>query len=86
MSREWAAILIGVGVEIIVTIFGVVVKTIPMPIAIICGIVGLALILFGIVSLVRGGKDLKEDKEELTTIKDTKVKLDAKNADKATGM
>ena len=58
MEKHWASLLIGIGVEIIVTIFGVVVKTMPMPLAIIFGIIGLALILCGLASLIRSkGKD-----------------------------
>ena len=53
-----ASLLIGIGVEIIVTIFGVVVRTMPMPLAITFGVIGLALILYGIASLIRSkGKD-----------------------------
>lgn len=88
MGKEWPSILIGLGVEIIITILGVVVKNVPMPVTIIFVVVGLALIIFGVVSLIRRSKKMKEDegKEELTIIKDAKVKLNAKNADKATGM
>lgn len=53
MEKQWASLLIGIGVEIVVTIFGVVVKTMPMPLAIICGVIGLALILYGLISLIR---------------------------------
>ena len=56
MGKELAAIIIGIGVEIIVTIFGVVVKTMPMPFAIASGIIGFGLIVYGLISLIRGGK------------------------------
>lgn len=48
-----ASLLIGIGVEIIVTIFEVVVRTIPMPLTITFGIIGLAFILYGLVSIIR---------------------------------
>jgi len=53
MGKEMASLLIGLGVEIIVTIFGVVVRTMPIPLAITFGIIGLALILYGLVSIIR---------------------------------
>jgi len=34
----------------------------------------------------KGGRGMQEEKEKLTIIKDAKIKLDAKNTDKATGM
>lgn len=58
MEKHRASLLIGIGVEIIVTIFGAVVKTMPMPLVIIFGVIGLALILYGLVFLIRSkGKE-----------------------------
>ena len=58
MEKHWAPILIGIGVEIIVTIFGVVVKAMSMPLVICFGVIGLVLIVYGLVSLIRSkGKD-----------------------------
>ena len=51
MRKEWAILIIGVGVGIIVTIFGVVVKTMPILLVILGGFVGLVLIIVGIVRL-----------------------------------
>ena len=56
MGKELAAIIIGIGVEIIVTIFGVVVKVMPMPFAIAGGIIGFGLIVFGLISLISSGR------------------------------
>jgi hypothetical protein len=63
MSKEMASLLIGIGVEIIVTIFGVVVKKMPMPLAIAFGVIGLGLIVYGLVSLIRGIGNKKQGQE-----------------------
>lgn len=56
MRKEWASILIGIGVDIIATVFQVVLKNIPMPITITLGVMGLALILYGVISIIRNKK------------------------------
>jgi len=64
MRRDTAALIIGVGVEIIVTIVGVEVKNIPVPLTIIALTVGLSLIIYGALSMIKRKKRGNMDKNK----------------------
>ena len=54
MGRDTSAIFIGIGINIIAAIFNLVVEIMPTWLTIILVVIGLALIIFGTISFIKG--------------------------------
>lgn len=89
MVRDTPAILIGIGVEVIAAIFGVVVRVMPRELALSLVIVGLALITWGVVSLIRGrraDRSIERKIDRLLSLGENQPNMDNMTAGEAIGV